>query len=169
MIDPSANAWDPADGPPPTDEERDEAARLATVLAAPFAEAARAAAKAPAVESEALTALRVRATVRPDHEATKAAAHRAVEVALARQGAHTGWRRTLRSRWTWAAAAALVVAAVGVGAPAPRRDDAPGFSRAAADLFDRAVEPGAASAPSRIIFDARMRDYRSTLLAEESR
>ncbi len=168
MIDPP-DAWNPEDGPPPTPEERAEAASLATLLAASPAEAAHRATKLPGVESETLTALRVRATARPDHEATRAAAHRAVAVALSRQGAHSGWRRSLRSPWAWAAAAALVVAAVGIGTPGPAPAPTPSFSRSAADLFDRAVEPGAASAPARIIFDARLRDYRSTLLAEGPR
>ncbi len=153
--------WNPDDGADPTDDERASAARLARSMERGTAQPI----DDPELEALRDVALRVRATAHPDPEAAKVVVDRVLKQVLAQPSVHTGWRRTVRSRWTWAAAAAALVATVGVGVPQrDARAPSTGLSASTDALFTTPVATGSRSAPIARIYDARMRSLRERML-----
>lgn len=154
----SVNDWNPDDGPPPTEEEREDARRLADSLA--HGPAARPA--DPDTAALVSTALRVRATTRPVDDHAAEAVRRALRTALE---ADRPMARVLRLRWGVAAA----VAAAGVLAIAVRlrENDGPHRGSLAISLppaFTEAVQPGAGALPSSRLYERRLRRYRAAYL-----
>jgi hypothetical protein len=154
--------WHPDDGAPPTDDERRDARRLAEALDGT---------SHPAVVSPELRELlaiagRVRATVRPDPHAARAAADRAVRHALQSAARPTraweAWWSPARVRF--AAAAATVLALAGVGGGAYLRARWQTQPPQEVPVFDAPVQPGAGSAPASRLYDHSLRGYRDALL-----
>lgn len=156
-----SDAWNPEDGPPPTDEERAHADRLASALEHPARH--REDDEAAGVTALVDAALRVRATVHPQHDAARAVTSRVVTEVLARSRRGVVARLSPRARWGWAAAAAAFVATVTVGGrelARTRTRPTETISRPADDVFRAPIESGAGSMPSSQIFDSRLRSYR---------
>jgi hypothetical protein len=149
--------WNPDDGPPPTEEELREAARLAEALDRPVAPAVMTPESAELLR----VAGRVKATARPDDAAARAAADRAVRRALQGAARPGAWWNPTRVRFAAAAAAVLVAAGLG-GREYARSRPQPAAS--AEPVFDAPVEPGAGSAPASRLYDHGLRSYRDGLL-----
>ncbi|MFO0626592.1 MAG: hypothetical protein U0325_13340 [Polyangiales bacterium] len=154
----SVNDWNPDDGPAPTEEERDEARRLADALAQGHA----ARPKDPDTDALLSTALRVRATTRPvdDHEAVRRALRSALD-------ADRPMARVFRLRWGMAAAAVAAAGVLAFAIGVRGRDEAHPRGPLAVELppaFTEAVQPGAGAAPSTRLFDRRLRRYRDSYL-----
>lgn len=154
----SVNDWNPDDGPPPTEEEREEARRLADALTHGHAQRPR----DPDTDALLSTALRVRATTRPvdDSEAVRRALRSALD-------ADRPVARVLRFRWGMAAAAVAAAGVLAFAIGVRGRDDTPPRSPLAVELppaFTEAVQPGAGAAPSTRLFDRRLRRYRDSYL-----
>ncbi len=152
------DSWNPADGPPPTEEELAEARALAHAIGSSTRK------KDPESEVDALVevAHRIRATAHPDNERARHVAAAAVEEAISR--AESRW---MRRRWGWVAALAVgIVGVAGVQLAQFRtvRDDSTNFSRPATDVFGAPLPNDARSMPIGRITDARMRSYRDVLL-----
>lgn len=155
--------WNPDDGPPPTEGELRDAARLAAALDGPVP-----AVTAPDTAALLATALRVKAIAHPDHEASRAAARRALRDALKQAPTARAWWASPRLQI--AAAAVAILVAAGVGGRAYLR----GASHEAlpdvlheAPVFDAPVEPGAGSQPATRLYDHELHAYRDTLLGGE--
>ena len=152
------DAWNPEDGPPPSEEEIAEARAVADALAN------KGRSKGRDLDIDALVdvALRVKATAHPDNDRSKSVAAAAVTEALTR--ADSKWYRT---RWRWAAVvAAAVVGITGIQLAQfrPMREDSvPNISRAAGDEFGGAIPENARSMPIGRLADARMHAYHDVL------
>ena len=156
----SVNDWNPDDGPPPTEEEREEARRLADALT--HGHAARP--KVPDTDALLSAALRVRATTRPVDDQAAEAVRRALRSAL---DADRPMARVLRLRWGVAAAAVAAAGVLAFAIGVRGRDDTPARAPFAVELppaFTEAVQPGAGAAPSTRLFDRRLRRYRESYL-----
>lgn len=160
--------WNPDDGPPPTDEERAEAARLTEALARP------AAPDDPDLRELVATARRVHATAHPDRDDQRARVERVTrEVLAAARPMASPVRRIVRRAWPLAvAAAALIVVGVSVGRTprgAATATDATSISRDVDDVLRSPVQSGAASAPSTRVYEARLAAWREAYLRGAAR
>ncbi len=160
------DSWNPDDGPPPTDEERAEAARLTDALA-------RAAAPDdPDLRELVAVARRVHATAHPDRDDQRARVDRIAREALATARPQTSpVRRLVRRAWPVAvAAAALMVVGVTLGRT-PRHDvsDVRSISRDVDDVLRAPLRSGAASAPSTQVYEARLTAWRDAYLRGAAR
>jgi hypothetical protein len=157
------DSWNPADGPPPTEEELAEARALADALSG----GARKKTADPEMSALLDVALRVKSTAHPDRERSNQVAAAAVEQALVR--ADASW---YRKRWRWVAfVAALVLGVTGVQLAQfrPVHDDTvPLISHPASDVFNTALPDDARSMPIGRMTDVRMRSYRDVLLHAEA-
>ena len=158
--------WNPDDGPPPTDEERAEAGRLAEALVRPAAPADAALRELVAV------ARRVHATAHPARDEQRATVARVTrEVLTAARPSASPMRALLRRGWPVAlAAAACLVVGVSLGrsrtAGVPA---APSISRDVDDVLRAPVASGAGSAPSAQVYDARLTAWREAYLRRGAR
>ncbi len=162
------DSWNPDDGPPPTDEERAEAARLTDALARP------AAPDDPDLRELVAVARRVHATAHPDRDDQRARVDRIAREALATARPQTSpVRRLVRRAWPFAvAAAALMVVGVSMGRPSPRvgaGEGAVSISRDVDDVLRAPVRSGAASAPATQVYEARLTAWRDAYLRGASR
>ncbi len=157
----SNDEWNPDDGPPPDERERDDA----RVLGEAMGESTEARKKRGDADLDGLvdTALRVRATAHPDAERTKAVAMSAVDYAVTHAG-----QRWYRSRWRWLALVAAAVLGVGGIQLAVFRgtteESIPVITHSAGDVLRAPLPDDAHSAPIDRLADARMRAYRDVLL-----
>lgn len=154
--------WNPDDGPPPSDDERADAARLADALDRPSPRAT------PELTPLVDTALRLRATVHPKADDVRAVTSRVTAQVLDQ---HAASARSpvafLRRRWRPLAVAAAAVATLGVGGAQllSRPAVAPtSISRAADDVFTAPLGSAEGSAPSARLYDARMHAWRDAML-----
>jgi hypothetical protein len=152
--------WNPDDGPPPDEREREDARALEVAMG----ESAQARKKRGDADLDAIidTALRVRATAHPDAERTRSIAAEAVDYAITHAG-----QRWYRTRWRWLA---LVAAAVlGVGGiqltvfRSPVEEQVPVISHAGGDVLRAPVPDDARSSVIDRLADARMHAYRDVL------
>jgi hypothetical protein len=158
--------WNPDDGPPPTDEERADAARLSEALARP------AAPDDPALRELVAVAQRIHATAHPDRDAQRAVVDRVTrEVLAAARPTASPVRALVRRAWPFAvAAAAVLVVGVSVGRAHPdRARPEASISRDVDDVLRTPVGPGAASAPAARVYDARLTAWREAYLRGGSR
>lgn len=158
--------WNPDDGPPPTDDERAEAAQLAEALARP------AAPDDPALRELVAVARRVHATAHPDREAQRVLVDRvAREVLAASRPAASPLRAVARRAWPFAVAAAAALV-VGVTLARPHRADPraeASISRDVDDVLRAPVRVGAASAPAVQVYEARLTAWREAYLRRGAR
>lgn len=160
-MSPRPDAWNPEDGPPPGDDERAEAARLADALDRGLAKGA-----APELAARVDTALRVRATVRPHPDLDRAVVDRVIADVVDRRAARAlAPVAFLRRRWRPLAVAAGLVAALGVGSRVGLREPprVTSISRPADDVFTAPVGAGAGSTPTARLYDARMQSWRGVI------
>lgn len=158
--------WNPEDGPPPSDDERADAARLADALGRP------ADPDDPDVRELVAVARRVHATAHPDRDDHRARVERVTrDVLAAGRPLASPVRRLVRRAWPVAiAAAAVLVVGVSIGRrPRHAPTDGPSISRDVDDVLRSPVQTGAASAPATQVYEARLTAWREAYLRGASR